>query len=285
MIKLVVSDMDGTLLNRKGGISKGNVDAIKELEKNNIEFAIASGRDFKSVYSIVEQYDIACEAILGNGAQYVDKEGNILMSCYMDKTVIQDVIKIFSERNIPYIIYTTKGFFTLYEPTYVREEFIERGRLRFNDQEGAFEKGGKNENAPCNFIVKIDDLDEFLKQDMDIIKIEAFSVDENKISPTKELLKNIPNISFLSSFVDNVEVTHKDAQKGYILEKVIKLKGIDKDEVMVVGDGMNDLSMFECFSYSFATANAVEKIKELSYKVVNDCEKDGFKEAVEFMIK
>ena len=62
MIKLVVSDMDGTLLNRKGGISRGNVEAIKELEKNNIEFAIASGRDFKSVYSIMNQYDIACEA-------------------------------------------------------------------------------------------------------------------------------------------------------------------------------------------------------------------------------
>ena len=285
MIKLVVSDMDGTLLNRKGGISGGNVEVIKELEKNNIEFAIASGRDFKSVYSIMNQYDIACEAILGNGAQYVDQEGNIIMSCYMDKTVIEDVLQVFHERNIPYIIYTTNGFFTLYEPSYVRKMFIERGRLRFHDQLGEFEKGGKNENAPCNFITQIDDLDDFLKQELDIIKIEAFSVDENEIPPAKELLKDIPNISFLSSFIDNVEVTHKDAQKGYILEKVIKLKGISKNEVMVVGDGMNDLSMFECFSYSFATANAVERIKELSYKVVSDCEEDGFKEAVESIIK
>lgn len=54
MIKMVVSDMDGTLLSRKVGISSGNLEAIRELEQRGIEFVIASGRDYKGVYSILD---------------------------------------------------------------------------------------------------------------------------------------------------------------------------------------------------------------------------------------
>ena len=52
MVKMVVSDMDGTLLSRKTGISPGNLEAIHELEEKGIEFVIASGRDYRGVYSI-----------------------------------------------------------------------------------------------------------------------------------------------------------------------------------------------------------------------------------------
>ena len=107
MIKMVVSDMDGTLLSRKVGISSGNLEAIRELEQRGIEFVIASGRDYKGVYSILDDYHLRCEAILGNGSQYVDRDGNILMSCYMDKAVVKAVVKVFSDRRIPYMIFAT----------------------------------------------------------------------------------------------------------------------------------------------------------------------------------
>ena len=60
MIKMVVSDMDGTLLSRKVGISSGNLEAIRELEQRGIEFVIASGRDYKGVYSILDDYHLRC---------------------------------------------------------------------------------------------------------------------------------------------------------------------------------------------------------------------------------
>lgn len=285
MIKLVVSDMDGTLLNNKASISSENLNAIKKLENNKIEFAIASGRDFDGVHSIISHFGIQCEAILGNGAQYVDKSGNVLMSCYMNKSIIKDVLKIFEDVQMPYIIFTTNGFYTMYDPDYVKNMFIERCYQKFSTDKKEFEKGGFNENNPYCLIQKIEDIDTFLKCDNEIIKIEAFSLDESIVPARKELLKNVPHISFLSSFNDNVEVTDENAQKGYILEKVVQLKGINKDEVMVLGDGMNDISLFQCFKYSFATGNAEEKIKELAYKVVADCEDNGFKEAIDYMIK
>ena len=58
------------------------------------------------------------------------------------------------------------------------------------------------------------------------------------------------------------------------------MKGLSKEEVMVIGDGMNDLSLFQCFPNSFAPSNACEKIKELAGTVVGSNEEDGFAQAV-----
>lgn len=280
MVRMVVSDMDGTLLNRYGQISPGNLDAIRSLEERGIEFVIASGRDYSGVYPILDEHRLTCEAILGNGSQYVDRAGKILMSCYMDKAVVKDVAGIFKSRNIPYMIFATDGFYTGYEPSFVRDMFIERGRRRFGGNGEEFEKGGKKEYMPCNRLQKIDDFDRFLSGDLEIIKVEAFAMESHELEEARESLKNIPGISFLSSLEDNVEVTDKEAQKGYILEKVIRMKGLSKEEVMVIGDGMNDLSLFQCFPNSFAPSNACEKIKELAGTVVGSNEEDGFAQAV-----
>lgn len=279
MIKLVVTDMDGTLLSHGQSISEGNIEAIERIQNLGVEFAIASGRDYRSVMHVMDKYNIKCESILGNGAQYCDKDGNVLMSCYMDHGVIKDIVSVLHERNIPYMIITATGFYTGYEPDYVRDLFAERGRRKFKDNSEV------PADAPSNNLVKIDNFDEFVASDLDIVKVEAFSLDPSEITEARKYVEHLPNISILSSFDDNIEITNKDAQKGLILEKVIKLKGLEKEEVMVLGDGMNDITLFECFPYSFATGNAEKEIKELAYKVVASCFDDGFKEAVDSMIK
>lgn len=287
MIKLVVSDMDGTLLNKRAEISKGNREAIRRLHEKGIGFAIASGRDYEGVYSIIHQYDLHCEAILGNGAQYVDEQGNLVMSCYMNKSVVEDVVNIFVKENIPVMIFTTKGFYTPYTPDYVRNAFIERGIRRFHSLREDYDQNGRYASVPCNHLIHIDDFESFLNQDIDIIKVEAFSLDASQIQDTKiqNALKSISTISYLSSFDDNVEVTDQNAQKGLILEKVIHKKGIQKDEVAVLGDGMNDLSMFECFKYGFAPANGEQVIKDLAYQVVDDCENDAVAKAIDVILE
>lgn len=284
MIKLVVSDMDGTLINHQSGISIQNLKAIQKLSDYGIEFAIASGRDYHGIRSILDQYHMKCDAILGNGAQYCDKNGRVLMDSYLNKGVCLDIIQIFETAHVPYMIFTTKGFYTRLEPRYVQDMFIERGIRRFNNCREDYFGDGRFVSAPCNHLQKISDFDEFIQDDLEIIKVEAFSLDASEITPTKELLAHIPTISYLSSFDDNVEVTNDEAQKGYILKKVAKLKQLQTDEIAVLGDGMNDLSLFEEFQYSFAPMNAEEKIKSLAYQVVADCQEDGFAEAIDVII-
>ena len=284
MIKLVVSDMDGTLLGKSKGISLSNLNAIKRLVEHNIEFAIASGRDYNGVYHIIYESVIECEAILGNGAQYVDKNGNILMECYMKKLIYKDVVKIFDDASIPYMVFTTKGFYAT-EPQRVRDLFVQRCVNLFHQSYDEYDVGGKFEQSTCNFLQPIGNVDEFLKQDFEIIKVEAFSLNANEIAPAKDKLKSVPMISYLSSFPDNVEVTDQNAQKGLILEKVAKLKNLSKDEIVVIGDGMNDLTMFQHFPYAFAPANADIEIQNLAYQIVADCEDDGFAEVIDIIFK
>lgn len=284
MIRMVVSDMDGTLLDKKGEISEKNLEAIRRLMENHIEFVIASGRDRQGVYSITDRYGLRCEAILGNGSQYVDCQGKLLMSCYLKKTLVKGIVKIFMDDWIPHMIFATDGFYTGDNPEDVREAFIHRSGIRFDRKREDFEGDRKFAYLPCNQLKKVTDFDEFLQRDMDIMKVEAFvraPEEAFRIAEAKEKLKAIEGISFLSSFDDNVEVTDQEAQKGYILDKVIRLKGISREEVAVVGDGMNDLSMFEIFPASFAPCNAQETIKKLAAEIVASNEEDGFAEAVD----
>ncbi|MEG0366720.1 MAG: HAD family hydrolase, partial [Coprobacillus sp.] len=277
-------DMDGTLLDGQSQISHRNIKAIHQLAEHGIEFAIASGRDYEGVYSLIHPFDIKCEAILGNGAQYVDRDGNVILSCYMNKDVFKDVISIFEKANIPFMVFTTDGFYTTQEPTYVRDSFITRNIKKFNIPKEDYIKGGKREFVPSNLLQKINNVDEFLKRDLEIIKVEAFSLNPEEIIVAKDKLVPIQTISFLSSFNDNVEVTNEYAQKGLILEKVIEIKGIKKEEVVVIGDGMNDITLFKCFDNSYAPSNAEEEIKNLASLIVSDCEEDAVADVIEVIL-
>ena len=182
------------------------------------------------------------------------------------------------------MIFTTDGFYTGDEPEAVREAFIGRSQKRFGREKEEFDDGGKYRYLPCNQLVKVTDFDEFLQKDLEIMKVEAFvrtPEEAGRIAAAKERLKDISGISFLSSFDDNVEVTDQEAQKGYILDKVIRLKGLSREEVAVVGDGMNDLSMFQLFPVSYAPSNAQETIKNLAHAVVASSDDDGFAQAAD----
>ncbi len=137
---------------------------------------------------------------------------------------------------------------------------------------------------PSKHLKKIS-VEELVASDIDIIKLEAFDTDTSKIEKAKIELRDVMEIAYLSSFDDNVEVTANIAQKGYILKQVIEIFNIEKEEVIVLGDGMNDITLFEEFPYSFAPDNAEEEIKKLAYMVVSDCNNDAIAHALEIAKK
>ena len=70
-----------------------------------------------------------------------------------------------------------------------------------------------------------------------------------------------------------------------ILEKVIDQLKIKKEEVIVLGDGMNDITLFERFPYSFAPSNGEKVIQEKAYKVVSSCKDGAVSEAIEYALE
>lgn len=280
MIKMIVTDMDGTLLSRHSGLTKQTIDALNKAIASGIKFVVATGRDWSGIESIFEGTGIVYSAILGNGAQYANEKGEITKTAYFNKERFKEVTKIFDEHDIHYMIFCDDGYYSTHEPDDVCEGFIQRGMHRFNRKREEVTASWKKTPAPCMLLQKIEDVDAWLNESHQIIKIEAFDKDETKVIEAKKYLPPIKNIAHLSSFVDNVEVTDEHAQKGLILAQVIQDLGIQRDEVAVFGDGLNDITMFELFPESYAMDNAEQEIKELAKYIAPDCSDEGVSKMV-----
>ena len=269
MIKLIASDMDGTLLNERHNIDKETVVAIKKAEEAGIIFAISTGREYETVESILKENSIKCQCVLMNGAEYRDEDGNILEEINIEQKTATEIIHILQKEKVSARIFTNKGIYTTDTKEEALKEMVYR-TLSFNPsftQEEALEFA-KVQPYFVN-LNYISNLDEFLKSDMEIRKFVAFHNNIELINKMKTVIGELEGIAVSSSFRDNMEITHITAQKGIILAKVAERMGLKKDEVLVLGDSFNDYSMFTEFTESVAMGNAIPEIKEIA-KYITD---------------
>ena len=94
MIKLIASDMDGTLINSDHTISQENLEAIKEAESRGIKFAIVTGRAYDDVRPLIDEYNLDCECVALNGGEYYDKAGNVIEGIYIDKNKVREILNV-----------------------------------------------------------------------------------------------------------------------------------------------------------------------------------------------
>jgi Cof subfamily protein (haloacid dehalogenase superfamily) len=269
MIKLIASDMDGTLLNEKHNIDKETVVAIKKAEEAGITFAISTGREYDTVEPLLKENNIKCQCVLMNGAEYRDENGNIMEDINIEQETATKIIYILQKEKVSARIFTNKGIYT----TDTKEEALKEMTYRtlsFNPeftQDEAIEFAKKQPYfVNLNYISNLND---FLNSDMEIRKFVAFHNDIEIINKMKKVIGEIRGIAVSSSFKDNMEITHVTAQKGIILGKVAEKMGLRRDEVLVLGDSFNDYSMFTEFTESVAMGNAIPEIKKIA-KYITD---------------
>lgn len=280
MIKLIASDMDGTLLNDEHMISDENLKAIRKAQEMGRHFTIVTGRDYGAVKSYLEECDLRCECILSNGAEYRDVDGNVIESVYMNKESVKIVFDILNEAGLCIQLMTNNGSyitnkesdkqaiidrFKLFNPKMTEEEVIEFVK-NFHKQRGMKE---------------IDNVYEILESDVEVLKIVTFDNDKKLIARLKEKLKeSTSDLAVASTFSNDIEISDIEAQKGLILAKTIKKMGIDKNEVIVLGDSFNDYSMFTEFENSYAMENAIPEIKEIAKYITDTNNNDGVAKAI-----
>ena len=113
MYKLVVIDLDGTLLNRYGEITKKTKEVVTKCINKGIEIVLASGRPIDSIKAIAKELGINGYFIAGNGALVYDlKKDKIIYENYMKKEKVLEIIKICEENSIAYNVYTDKTILT-----------------------------------------------------------------------------------------------------------------------------------------------------------------------------
>ena len=280
MIKLIASDMDGTLLNSEHKISKENIEAIKKAEEMGVKFAISTGRMYEDVKPLLDENNLRCQCIVLNGGEYIDEDGNILEGIYIEKNEAREVIDMILKEKIVAEIYASDGLYTVN----TKEEALEEVayRIRAFDPHTSIEEAFEIAKTHPHFVNLryVKDIEEFLNSEVKIGKFVAFYNDEETTKKVKKKLESIDGLAISSTFTKNIEINNKEAQKGLILAKVAEKMGIRREEVMVLGDSFNDYSMFTEFTESYAMGNAVPEIKEVAKYITDTHDNAGVAKAI-----
>lgn len=259
MIKLIASDMDGTLLNTEHVISERFWKEFERLQKKGVHFVCASGRPY---YNLIEYFRDAHKHVYfisENGAYTVYNDEDIAVNALPEEQ-IAGLLNVLD--TIPEIDVILCGK----HAAYVKElqgKFAEEFATYYN----------------CYEIV-----DSFEHIHDDIIKISvcSFGGTEECVLPHLEEFQDTFRIT-VSGFVW-LDVTAKGTHKGKALSIIQKRLHISPEETMVIGDYLNDLSMFDVAEESFAVANAHPQIKAKAKHVTHSNDEDGVAEAISRMI-
>lgn len=279
MIKLIASDMDGTLLNSNHTISDGNIKAIRKAQELGVKFTIATGRSYDQVKHIADKFNLNCEFILMNSAEYRNNHGEILESITIDKEKLKDIIETMEKEDLCVEIFSSNGILT---SDYDKAKAALEDRVRtFNSEKSEEEIQKILKEFICNRNIKtFNSINELIDEKIEIYKVLTFNKDTELIKRVKEKLKKIPGLAVASTFDNDIEINDIKAQKGLILADIAEKMGLERDEVMPIGDSFNDYSMFTEFKNACAMGNGIPEIKELAGFITDTNDNDGVAKAI-----
>lgn len=285
MIKLIATDMDGTLLNAAHEISQENQEAIKFAQEHGITVVIATGRAFYEANTPVAETDLKVPYICLNGAEVRDETFNIMSTSHLNHSLVSKITSTLKKKDIYYQVYTNRGIYTE-NPQRDLEIYIdiaERAGQKADVEkiENSIQK--RIDNGTLKIVDNYDKIEDIPGEL--IMKILAFDSDLGKIDLVGQELAQSPNLAVSSSSRGNLEITHSDAQKGIALSTIAKQLGIDLKDVMALGDNLNDVSMLERVGYSVAMDNAAPEVKTVAKYVTDSNENSGVGKAIKKFLK
>lgn len=257
MIKLICSDMDGTLLNDKKQLPDNFFDILKELKERNIEFVVCSGRSYVILKLDFEEILNDMIWICDNGA-YIMSHGKNIYTSIIDKNLWLEVVEKCKQiQGIQLILSGVSG--TYY--TRCSEDFQKMMELYFPNRE------------------LVEDLS---KVEDDIFKVTVCdSVDpkDNSFKLLNDDFKDKLSLQISGPFF--LDLMNKGINKGKGVEKIQELTKATFDETMVFGDYYNDISMFSKAKYSFVMENANDDVKKYGKFIAKNNNEHGVIKAIE----
>ena len=273
MYKMLLIDIDGTLIKEDLTIPKENIRAIKEASKKGLKVIISTGRMFLSAKQFTDELGIKDPIITSNGA-YVSS--NNLDTIYYEENLDPEDVLFVSEVLKPYgsfwnffnhntmFVEEIKEYVSRFERMFKSVPFTERINVKYLDE---------------NFTV-----DNLISQYGNQIQKGIVFLEKGEVEEvTKKLIVN-NNISVVSSTSSNIEVTHKNADKGKAALSLAKSFNIKPEEIMCLGDSGNDLSMFEAVGFPVAMGNAVDELKNAAKFITDTNENFGVAKAIDKFI-
>lgn len=262
--KLVVSDLDGTLLGNDGNVSAGTKELIQSYQRQGGIFTVATGRMEDAVKPHLNRLNVAGPAILYNGAKIIDMDQNhIIFEAFLEYEVAKEALKLLRDYEWDVLLY-------------------QNGKIYIKEMTQGIVKHLEKEDVQCEVV---GDLNDFLQSAPTKILIIG---DNGKFSFfSRELQKRMGRkVNFTQSEETYLEILPEGASKGAALKTLADALKISIEDVIAIGDHLNDLSMIQVAGLGIAMENAhpqlknnagyitvsneAEGVREVLYRVLND---------------
>jgi Cof subfamily protein (haloacid dehalogenase superfamily) len=258
-IRLVLSDVDGTLVSPAKVLTPEAIDVVARLHEAGILFAVTSGRPPRGLTMLVEPLHLTTPLVGFNGGLVVNPDMSVLHELTIRDDVVPQVIEILNANALSIWVYQGTDWFVL-------------------DRDGPHvaHEATVTEFEPSQ-LASFDGLHG------DIVKIVGVGDDPTKVaSATTALDQQFASaVSATTSQTYYLDVTNRDANKGVVVDFLARHFGLVRSEIAVIGDAANDVLMFERAGLSIAMGNAANAVKAQATYVTSSNEDNGFAKGVE----
>ncbi len=243
-IRLLISDLDGTLLGPDGRITPPTAAALQRARRAGIPLLVATGRSWKTASPLLAEAGVAADFVLLNGAEARTARGELLRAVSLPLDAARQAVAVLRRFGLGFEFNTDGGDFAT-DP----------------------ELCPTAQPFPC--------LADFWARQPQVRKIFAFSQSLDALARAHQMLQTQPDVTVTTSAPWNLEVTARDAQKGRMARWMAARCGIPLDEALVFGDGCNDRSLFRTFLHTRAMGNGDPALRALAERVIESNAQDG----------
>jgi Cof subfamily protein (haloacid dehalogenase superfamily) len=251
LIRLLAIDVDGTLLDSRGQLPEANLDAIAEAASVGARIAIVTGRSFSFALPAVERLADPLTLVVYNGAIARMRSGETLLRRLLPREAARDVLAATEAWRDSALLQFDRP--SVGQLVYDRLDWTHPNRVRFREKNLAL-------------IEEVPALEDALVEDP--IQI-AFN---GSVATMRALVDTLRSTSVRADLsISLTEYLHRDfslvdvaaphTNKGTALESLAALLGIDRSEVMAVGDNFNDREMLEWAGIGVVMGNASAEMK------------------------
>ncbi len=280
MYKLIAVDLDGTLLNSYGVVTENTKNAIKKVEEQGANVIIASGRPIDSIMTIANEIGSDKYFIAGNGAIVYDmKKKEIIYEKCLHKQKVLDIIKICEENSIGYNVYTEKEILTTslkYNVLYYHKENLKKPedkKTKISIINNMYEYIENDENSRFLKITVCDEnkfvFNSIIRKLKEIRDIEVLEVSHM----AKKMIRQGTEEFSVEYFY--TEISRANVDKWNAIEFLAEKMGINQDEIMAIGDNINDKEMIEKAGLGVVMAQSTPVVVNVANEVTASNNDEG----------
>jgi Cof subfamily protein (haloacid dehalogenase superfamily) len=258
-IALLLADVDGTLVTQNKELTSTAREAVRDLHRAGIRFAVTSGRPPRGMSMLIEPLAIETPIAGFNGGAFVNPDLTIIEERSLDGEVCRKALAAFPAHGLDAWLYTGKDWFITRAdgPHVAREAWTVKFEANVVD---------RFTDAHLNEAVKIVGVSD------DFASVEKCET---------ELQKQLGDgASVARSQPYYLDITHPEANKGAVVRELSKRLQIPTEEIATIGDSPNDVLMFRASGMSIAMGNASDQVKAQASAVTDSNEQDGFAHAI-----